>query len=36
MLDHGLHHLPVLDARGSVVGVISDSDLVATSAAGAV
>jgi CBS domain-containing protein len=32
MLDHGLHHLPVLDARGSVVGVISDSDLVAAGA----
>src|SRR5262249_34520381 len=32
MLDHGLHHLPVLDARGAVVGVISDTDLVAAGA----
>ncbi len=29
MLDHGIRHLPVLSARGEVLGVISDLDLLA-------
>ena len=29
MLNHDIHHLPVLSARGELVGVISDADLVA-------
>ena len=28
MLQHGFHHLPVTDRAGSVVGVVSDSDLL--------
>lgn len=30
MLDHGIRHLPVVSARGEVLGVISDLDLLAT------
>ena len=29
MLDHGFHHLPVLDARGRLLGVLDDVDLLA-------
>ena len=29
MLDHGIRHLPVLDARGRLAGVIDDVDLLA-------
>ena len=29
MLDHGIRHLPVVSARGEVLGVISDLDLLA-------
>jgi len=29
MLDHGIRHLPVISARGEVLGVISDIDLLA-------
>ena len=29
MLDHGIRHLPVLDARGRLLGVLDDVDLLA-------
>ena len=29
MLDHGVRHLPVLDARGQLLGVVDDVDLIA-------
>lgn len=32
MLDQGVRHLPVLDSRGTVLGVISDTDLLAVEA----
>lgn len=32
MLDSGLHHLPVLDARRNVIGVVTDTDLVTAAA----
>lgn len=28
MLEHGVHHLPVTDATGRIVGVVSDTDLM--------
>lgn len=28
MLEHGIHHVPVTDGTGSVVGVVSDTDLL--------
>jgi CBS domain-containing protein len=28
MLDHGVHHLPVISAGGRVVGIVSDTDLM--------
>ena len=30
MLDHGIRHLPVLDARRRLVGVLDDVDLLAS------
>jgi CBS domain-containing protein len=32
MLEHGVKHMPVLTARGDVVGVLEDADLLAASA----
>jgi CBS domain-containing protein len=32
LLDSGLHHLPVVDARRNVVGVVTDSDLIGVAA----
>jgi CBS domain-containing protein len=32
MLDRGVRHFPVLDARGSLLGVLSDTDLMAVEA----
>jgi len=29
---HGFHHMPVVDNRGELVGVVSDRDLIAASA----
>src|SRR5262249_38274187 len=31
MVENGLNHLPVMDARGSVLGVVTSADLIATS-----
>ena len=31
MLENGLHQLPVTDAQGAVLGVVTSSDLIATS-----
>ena len=36
MLDHGIRHLPVLDARGRLLGVLDDVDLLARRAPRAV
>ncbi len=31
MIEHGVRHMPVVNARGTVVGVVEDSDLLAAS-----